>query len=229
MTLTNTSIKVWVVEDSEVYRKSIELVIEATEDLRITGVFDYCETLLKKHTHYTIDEYPDVILLDIMFETSARKKKMSGIEGITEIKKRFPNTPILMLTDSDDSDYIFQALQRGASGFLYKTTRSKHIQDAVRMAHLGGMVVPPTVAPRLLSNFKEVDVDKEKSLTKREMQIIELMADGKSRKNIADELFISPNTVDSHLNKIYQKLGVSTGTEAIAKIYGARSPLRPKN
>lgn len=229
ITMDTESIKVWIIEDNEAYRNSIELVIDAAKDLHVTGSFDYCESLIKKHSHYSFDEYPDVILLDINFISSGRKAKMTGIEGIQEIKKKFPKTPILMLTDSDESSYIFQALQRGASGFLYKTTRTRDIQDAVRMAYRGGIVVPPTVASKLLMNFQEVDVESENSLTKRERQIIELMAHGKTRKSIADELFISPNTVDSHLNKIYQKLGVSTGTEAVAKIYGARSPLRPKS
>ena len=221
-------LNVWVVEDNETYRESIEQVISATKDLKLAASFENCETLLKKLKRISISDYPHVLLLDIMFVSNTKKAKMSGIEAIQKIKAVMPDTPIVMLTDYDATDYIFNALQRGASGYLHKTSRSKDIQDAIRMASRGGMVVPPAVASRLLGVFQNADVKSEKALSKRELEIIELMAAGKSRKLIAEALFISPNTVDSHLNKIYQKLHVTTGTEAIAKIYGARTPLQPE-
>jgi len=226
----NTAFKplnVWIVEDNEIYRNSIEQVIDTTKDLRLTASFDHCESLLKKYTFFSDTDYPDVILLDIMLD-SIHKNKMTGIEGISEIKKRVPDVPIVMLTSHDSADLIFRALRSGASGYLHKSSSSTDIQDAIRMASRGGMIVPPAVASKLLLNFQEADANREKVLTSRELQIVELMAKGKSRKQIGEALFISPNTVDSHLNKIYHKLHVTTGTEAIAKIYGARSPLRPK-
>ena len=220
-------LNVWIVEDSEIYRNSIEQVIDATKDLRLTASFNHCEALLTKYTFFSETDFPDVILLDIMLN-SVHKNKMTGLEGIAEIKKCLPAVPIVMLTGHDAPDLIFRALRSGASGYLNKSSSSTDIQDAIRMASRGGLLVPPAVATKLLLNFQEADIASEKALTRRELEVVELMAKGKSRKMIGEALFISPNTVDSHLNKIYNKLHVTTGTEAIAKIYGARSPLRPK-
>lgn len=221
-------LKIWIVEDDPRYRRSIELVLAATDDLHLKASFEHCEQLIKQFPSFGFSELPDVMLLDIMFKSTTKKAKMSGIDGIKEIKALLPNTPIVMLTDYDAPEYIFKALQKGASGYLHKKSRMQDIQDAIRMASRGGMVVPPTVAIRLLGVFQGADTRGEESLTARELEIVELMAKGYSRKRIASALYISPNTVDSHLNKIYQKLHVTTGMEAMAKIFGARTPLSPK-
>ncbi len=222
------TLNIWIVEDNPAYRKSIGSILEATDDLRLTGVFENCEQLLKKYSTYKDSEYPDVLLLDITFQSSTKKGKMSGIEGIEKIKPCLPGVTIVMLSDHDAPEYIFKALKQGAFGYLHKKSKMRDILAGIRMASRGGMVVPPTIARQFLGVFQEVDTESEDSLTSRELEIVELMAKGKSRKGIAEALFISPNTVDSHLNKIYQKLHVSTGMEAMAKIYGARSPLRPQ-
>ncbi|MFK7848824.1 MAG: response regulator [Rhodothermales bacterium] len=219
------TLNIWLVEDDKLYRNTVEQVINATEDLRVTADFHNCETLLKRHSFFSETDFPDVIILDINFSPKGKKEYMSGIDGIEEIKKKLSGTPIVMLTDNDESDFIFRAFQRGASGYLNKSATTNDILDAIRMAKRGGMIIPPAVAVKVMRLFQGVEVESEKALTKREMEIVELMAKGRSRKKIATELFISPNTVDSHLNKIYQKLHVSTGNEAIAKIYGSRSPL----
>ncbi len=221
------TLNIWVVEDNASYRKSIGLILDATEDLVLTATFENCEQLLKKHTEFSETEYPDVLMLDITFNSNTKRAKMSGIEGIKKIRACLPHTPIVMLTDHDSSEYIFTALRQGDSGYLNKSAKMNVILDAIRMTSRGGMIIPPTVATRMLGAFQSIDTSSEDSLTPRELQIVELMAEGKSRKAIADALFISPNTVDSHLNKIYQKLHVSTGMEAMAKIYGARFPKTP--
>ena len=223
--LSDKTLNIWIVEDNELYRNKVEQVINATEDLRLTGTFLNCETLLRKHSFYSETDHPDVIILDINLSREGKRKYMSGIEGIAQIKKELPGIPIVMLTDHDESDFIFRAFRQGASGYLNKSATAGDIQDAIRMAKRGGMVIPPDVASKVMILFQGTEVESEKDLTKREMQIVELMARGRIRKDIAEELFISPNTVDSHLNKIYQKLHVSTGTEAVPKVFKGRSPL----
>lgn len=219
------TLSVCVVEDNAQYRDSIENLIEATPNMNLSGSFPHCEALLRKTTKFDEKTIPDVILLDICFKRTGKRHRKTGIEGIPEIKLKLPEVPILMLTDYDAADYIFTALQRGASGYLHKSSDIQDIIYAIRMADRGGMVIPPAVASKVLQLFQGVDLSSEQALSKREMEVVELMAKGRSRKEIAELLFISPNTVDSHLNKIYQKLHVSTGNEAIAKIFGARSPL----
>ncbi len=218
-------LNVCLVEDNETYRESIEHLIKSVPTLYHAGSFPNCEALLRKNATFKEDRYPDVILLDITFQRTGKRERLSGIEGLEAIRKKLPRVPIVMLTDHDEASYIFNALQRGASGYLHKSSGVQEIIDAIYMADRGGMVIPPVIAAKMRVLFQGVDVTSEKALTKREMEIVELMAKGLSRKDIAEALYISPNTVDSHLNKIYQKLHVSTGTEAIAKIYGAKSPI----
>lgn len=224
METDNNTLNIWIVEDDELYRNKVEQVLNVTDDLRLTANFPNCETLLRKYNFYSDTDSPDVVILDINLSQKG-KKVMTGIEGIAKIKEALPKTPIVMLTGEDETDFIFQAFRRGANGYLNKSCSATEIQDAIRMAKRGGMSIPPAVATKVLLLFQGAEVKSEKDLTKRELEIVELMANGKSRKEIATELFISPNTVDSHLNKIYQKLHVSTGTEAVAKIYKDRSPL----
>ncbi|MEM8486538.1 MAG: response regulator transcription factor [Bacteroidota bacterium] len=219
-------LNVCIVEDNDSYRNSIELLIKTTTNLSLTGSYPHCEALLRKNVTFSVDSYPDVLLLDINFKRSEKRTHMTGIEGLAKIKAKFTGVAVLMLTDYDAADYIFNALQQGASGYLHKSSSVKDITDAITMASRGGMILPPAIASKMRVLFQGVDVSSEQALSKREMEIVELMAKGQSRKDIAKTLYISPNTVDSHLNKIYQKLHVSTGTAAIAKIYGARSPLK---
>lgn len=219
------TLSVCVVEDNAQYRDSIENLIEATPNMSLSGSFPHCEALLRKTTTFDETTFPDVILLDICFQRTGKRHRKTGIEGIPDIKQKLPDVPILMLTDYDAADYIFAALQRGASGYLHKSADIQDIIYAIRMAKRGGMVIPPAVASKVLQLFRGVDRSNEEALSKREMEVVELMAKGRSRKEIAELLFISPNTVDSHLNKIYHKLHVSTGNEAIAKIFGARPPM----
>ena len=226
MDTQETTIGVWIVEDNQRYREGLQRVIEKTSGLHCSGTFTNCEEVLETIVQDDHWEYPGVVLMDITFNQPGRADHISGIDGIAHLKAHFPDVPIVMLTGHDSTEYIFQAFKSGASGYLHKKARMDDIIDAIRVAHRGGMLTPPAVASKMLGFFREADPRWECPLSDRELQIVELMAQGKKRKEMANELYLSTNTIDSHLSNIYQKLHVKNGMQAVAKVYGSR--LRPK-
>ena len=214
-------IEVWIVEDNREYREGLLRVIGKIADIRCVGTFAHCEEALATISQDENWRYPDVVLMDIMFNQPGRNDHMSGIEAITHLKTRLPDVPIVMLTGYDATKFIFDAFKNGASGYLHKKARMKDITDAIRMAHRGGMLTPPSVAAKMLNFFKQTDSNPELQLSDRELEVVKAMGEGKKRKEIAEALFISVNTVDTHLSNIYRKLHVKNGMQAVAKVYGS--------
>jgi DNA-binding NarL/FixJ family response regulator len=151
---------------------------------------------------------PDIVLMDIGLPG------MSGIEGIREIKKKMPQQDIVVLTVHDDDDLVFEALCAGACGYLIKDTPPEKLLEAIREAHHGGAPMSATVARLVVRSFQ---MEPHAALTQREQDILAQLCRGKSYKMIASALFISQDTVRSHIRHIYQKLQVRSKSEAVAK------------
>jgi DNA-binding NarL/FixJ family response regulator len=152
-----------------------------------------------------------VILLDI------KLPGLSGIDAIQHLKSRVPETHIIMLTIIDKPETIYAALRAGASGYLLKNSPLTQITAAVREASRGGMLMPSGVAEKVLSFFAQTHTTSDYRLTPREKEVLEQMVLGHSQKEIADQLFISSHTVNCHIQKIYDKLHVHSGVEAVSK------------
>ena len=144
---------------------------------------------------------------------------MSGIEGVRVLRERFPILDIIMLTVHDDDRSVFDSLCAGACGYLVKTTHPTKILAAIEEVHRGGAPMSPSIARLVASSFRK---GANSPLTPRETEILQQVCVGKSYKMIAAELFISQETVHSHLKNIYRKLEVSSKTEAMAKAYRER-------
>jgi len=212
---TTGAITVWVVEDDSEFRGTLTFLLDNTTGMKCGGAHGDVETALD-----WIDSYqrrarpwprPDVLLLDINLPG------LSGIEGLGRIKAKLPNTRIVMLTIRDDANTIASAFQKGASGYLLKNAGVDRIIAAVREAHSGGMLMPAPVARQVLDIFRQQTPDEDYGLTDREKEVLNEMVSGRTQKEIADRLFVSPNTINTHVQHIYDKLHVHSGTEAVAK------------
>jgi DNA-binding NarL/FixJ family response regulator len=207
--MSNKIIAVVIVEDDEQIREGISTLIKSTDGFILNGAFGDCQALLKN----LADISPDVFLMDISMPG------MSGIECTAKIKSACPEANIIMLTVYEDDTQIFDSLRAGASGYILKRTPLQEIIEAIKDVHSGGAPMTPSIAKRVLNHFNEAGkkID-EYNLTSREKEILNELINGLSYKKIAEALFISLDTVRSHIKNIYQKLHVSSRSEAVAKV-----------
>jgi DNA-binding NarL/FixJ family response regulator len=207
--LTEPVIKVAIVEDQLEIRESLRVLIDGTAGLRAAGAFRSMEEALRG---IALD-VPDVALVDIGLPG------ISGIEGIRELKNRFPDTLPLMLTVYQDDERIFEALCAGACGYLLKKTPPARLLECVKEAVAGGAPMSPEVAQRVVSLFRKIrppaNVDYE--LTPHELRILKLLVAGENYKSAATVLGVSVNTIAFHMRHIYEKLQVHSKSEAVSK------------
>lgn len=204
-------INVAIVEDNDTIREGLAVLINGTNGYKCVGAFRDCETFLLKLK--TLDV--NVTLMDIALPG------ISGIEGVKEAKKIKPELDILMLTIYEDSDKVFDALCAGACGYLVKKTPPSKLLDAIKEVFEGGSPMSSQIARQVITAFKESKEVKNESddteLSLREKEVINLLANGNNYQQIADQLFISVDTVRHHIKNIYKKLHVHTQSEAVAK------------
>lgn len=208
---------VWIVEDKTGFRQTLAYLLDHSTGLFCGGAFGSCEKIIQELDRglEQVDGFvfPEVILLDINIPNG-----MNGLEGLTEIKSRSPQTNIVMLTIRDDAASIFQALKNGASGYLSKDASVNEIIDAIDEAHRGGMPMTPPVAKQVLNFFNQEELPaNEYGLSEREREVLREMSKGFAQKEIAHRLYRSRHTIDSHVRSIYAKLHVRNGIEAVAK------------
>lgn len=203
-------LKVAVFDDNKPRRELLQLLIDSSDTLVCTGAYEDCRDAVKKIT----SALPDVVLMDIDMPY------VNGIEGLIQIKKAYPDMKILMQTVFEDEDKIFSAIVAGADGYILKKTPPAKLLEAIVDVAEGGSPMTPVVARHvlLLFNNKHQKIPKEEfDLTSRELEILTLLVEGYSYKMIADKCHISYPTVNTHISHIYEKLHVSSGTEAVAK------------
>jgi len=205
-------IKVSIVEDSRGTRESLTELLGRAPGLCCVGAHANAEAALKAIP----SEIPDVVLMDINLPG------MSGIECVARLKERLPKLQVLMLTTYEESDLIFDSLRSGASGYLLKNMPPAELIQAVEQVHSGGAPMSMQIARKVVNHFQQIkqpssDVEK---LTKREHEILALLAKGYLYKEIADQLGITLSTVRAHLHTVYEKLHVQSRTQAVVKFLG---------
>jgi DNA-binding NarL/FixJ family response regulator len=216
----NEAIKVLIVDDHALFRRGLQMVLEGETDIEVVGEASDGHEALEKAE----ETAPDVVLMDV------RMPKRSGIEATRSIKDTLPSTRILMLTISDEEADLYDAIKAGASGYLLKEISIEEVANAVRSVHAGQSLISPSMASKLLNEFTSLAKRAEERqsvptprLTERELEVLKLVAQGMSNREIATELYISENTVKNHVRNILEKLHLHSRMEAV--IYAVRERL----
>jgi DNA-binding NarL/FixJ family response regulator len=202
-------IKVVYYEDNTNLREGISFLIQSTPQLDLLATFSNADTVKVD----TEELKPDVILMDIDMPGT------NGIDAVAIVKAVSPKTQVIMLTVFDNEEKIFNAIRNGASGYLLKHTPPSEIIDSIFDVNKGGSPMTANVARKVLQYFQsQPKAHKgDYNLSERELQIVKGLVSGYSYKAIASELFISIDTVRSHIRRIYEKLHVNSKTEAVLK------------
>lgn len=204
-------IRVAIFEDNKHLRETFQLLLETSEGYLCTGAYPDCGDLVPQ-----LEASPcDIVLMDI------EMPGINGIEATGIIKKNFPATLVLIQTVFFEDEYIFNAICAGASGYILKSTSPTGYLQAIADVKAGGSVMTPGIARRVLELFKTnlqpQSASENYNLTGQEKKVLQQLVDGKSYKLIAAELFVSIDTVKTHIRNIYAKLHVHSGTEAVIK------------
>ena len=202
-------IRVSIVEDDRGTRESLTELLGRAPALRFVSAHPSGEDALQQMPAAA----PDVVLMDINLP------KMNGIECVARLKEQLPRTQVLMLTTYEESDLIFDSLRRGASGYLLKNMAPAELVQAIEQVHAGGAPMSMQIARKVVNHFQQIKKPQSdmEQLTKREHEILALLAKGFLYKEIADQLGISLSTVRAHLHTVYEKLHVQSRTEAVVK------------
>jgi two-component system response regulator DegU len=155
---------------------------------------------------------PDVVLMDVSMP------EMDGVEACRQVRLAVPNTKVVMLTMHADQDVLANAIRAGACGYLVKDCSTEEISDAVRMAFNGDTALSPQLAASMLNEVRKLDMTpsrEDRVVTKREEEVLQLIADGGSTSEVAEQMYISQKTVKNHLASIYQKLDARDRTQAV--------------
>ncbi len=205
-------IKVSIVEDSRGTRESLAELLGRVPSLRCVGAHGTGEEALR----LIPAEQPDVVLMDINLPG------ISGIECVGRLKQRLPKLQVLMLTTYEESDLIFDSLRNGASGYILKNMIPDELIQAIEQVHAGGAPMSMQIARKVVSHFQRIRSPQSEleQLTRREQEILGLLAKGYLYKEIADQLGITLSTVRAHLHTVYEKLHVQSRTEAVVKFLG---------
>ncbi|MBC6993100.1 response regulator transcription factor [Neolewinella lacunae] len=201
-----------IIEDEPIMLASIEECFEASRDVRVELAVTSVERFLE---NIPAGNPLNTLLLDIMLPG------MNGIVGIPRLLDRFPELDIIMLTNSDDSDNIFRALQAGAVGYISKKRINPNIiRDAVYTVHRGGSYMSPSIARQVVAfhnQQRKKSVDPADELTTRQLDIVQGLVDNLSYREIGERLDISIETVRDHIKNIYRKLRVNSKMEVVSK------------
>ncbi len=207
-------IKVLIVDDQLILADGIRSVLSTCPDLEVVGVAQDGFRALEEVERSA----PDVVLMDI------RMPNMNGVIATREIKKKSPDTKVVILTTFDDSDYILNAINNGASGYLLKDVSASALIDAIKNAYAGDTILPAKIARRIADAARMVSADREIRLKKRfglsdrEVEVALMVYEGFTNKQIASALKLSDGTARNYISAVYEKLGASSRSDALAAI-----------
>jgi DNA-binding NarL/FixJ family response regulator len=203
------TIKVAIADDHSLVRQGLRRYLELADGIDVVGEAANGKELID----LVESKSPEIALVDI------RMPEMDGLEAARVIREKFPDVGVIMLTAYDDRQFVVEAVRSGARGYVLKARDAEHLIQTVRLVAGGNMVIDPQLVVALaeeLSQAKERDRRAE-TLTAREIEVLQLLAFGHTNRDIAERLYISPDTVKTHLEHIFEKLGASDRTAAVAE------------
>ncbi len=205
------TIRILLVDDQRLMREGLHILLELEPDLKIAGEADSGGAALKAYAELQ----PDVVLMDV------RMPGMDGVEATWRMRERWPAARIVILTTFDDDEYVFEGLRAGALGYLLKDVSGHDLAAAVRTVAAGGALIQPSVAAKVLAEFARIapparpaDAGLAEALSAREVEILRLLTDGLSNREIATRLCLAEGTVKNYVTDILGKLGARDRTQA---------------
>jgi len=207
-------VKIVLYEDNPQLREGLTLLLNGSEGFEVIGAFRNCNNVVDEVEALA----PDVVLMDIDMPGT------NGIDGLKLIRQNNRTVKVLMLTVFDDNKNVFEAIRNGANGYLLKKTPPAKLLEYIQEAHTGGAPMTSSIATQVLKMFSHAHntASEDYHLSDREKQVLQWLVNGYSYKMIAAEMFISIDTVRSHIKKIYEKLHVNSKSEAVAKAFKDR-------
>lgn len=225
--LTRSDVKIVIADDHQLFREGVKRIINMEEDMEVIGecgdgiqVIELCHDLR-----------PDIVLMDINMPNE------NGVVATEKIKEIFPDIKVIVLSIHDDESYVFETLRKGATGYLLKDMEPESLISAIRSVVIGHSYIHPKVTGKLINQLRRMTYldheetqseehmihelgvkyihTEESPLTRREAEVLRLMAEGKSNKGIGEFLFISEKTVKNHVSSILQKMDVDDRTQAV--------------
>src|SRR5437588_2896260 len=213
-------IRVLIADDQALFRRGLYVVLGTEEHIEVVAEAENGEEAVAK----AVELAPDVVLMDV------RMPRINGIEAARQINLQVPTTKILMLTVSDEEDDLYEAIKAGANGYLLKEISVEEVAEAIRAVVQGQSLISPSMASKLLTEFNTLVKKAEEkqqfpapALTSRELEVLRLVAKGMSNREIADQLYISENTVKNHVRNILEKLHLHSRMQAV--MYAVREQL----
>lgn len=205
------TIQLLLVDDQRLMRDGLRILLELESDFEVVGEAENGAEALEAYTQLS----PDVILMDI------RMPEMDGVEATRRLREIDPNAKVIILTTFDDNEYVFEGLRAGALGYLLKDVSGDELADAIRKVAAGGSMIEPSVARKVVAEFARLapatsEATKEliEPLSDREIEILKLVSQGLTNKEIAGKLFLAEGTVKNYVTSILQKIDARDRTQA---------------
>ncbi len=205
-------IKVLIVDDHTVVRDGLSSIFMREEDFNVVGEAANGREAIERASEL----HPNIVLMDL------RMPEMDGVEAMRRISSSDPQVNFIVLTTYDTDEYIFDAIEAGAKGYLLKDASREELFNAVRSVHRGESLIHPSVAARVLERFAQLSRQAGQPaagalISERELEVLQLMSKGAANKEIAASLSISESTVKTHVANIFQKLDVTDRTQAVTQ------------
>ncbi len=202
-------IKVVIADDQAIVREGLKMVVNHMENINVIAVAPNGQEAVESCSIHQ----PDIVLMDIQMPI------LNGVEATKQIKDKFPSIKVIILTTFNDDEYIFEALSFGASGYLLKDAGAEKIEEAIREAYQGGAMIQPIVAEKVIKKMQQIKKEEKPTderlrlLTKREVDILKLIGEGKNNDEIASELYITKGTTKNHISNLLTKLQLRDRTQ----------------
>ncbi len=206
------TIRILLVEDQTLMRQGLKTILDLEPGLKVVGEADDAEMGIRM----ALELRPDIILMDVQLPGA------SGVEATAAICAAWPEAKVIILTTFDRDDYVFQGVRAGALGYLLKDMPADELIETIRRVHAGEVFIQPTIASRTLRELARPQTDPLTPLSEREREVLVLLAQGSSNREIAENLVITEGTVKTHVSNILAKLQAENRTQAanIARRYG---------